>query len=416
MRNILTIIFAILTVTAVAQNKIHKIIFFGAGQSILTASNKLQIDSIVESIKNKNYKITLTGHADTTGNEKKNLDISKKRTTNVSNYLLSKRIDLAKIKSDYYGEQNPIFSNSINETRIKNRCVVIDVEIENSVTIVTEKEKEAQANTSKKFENDTVIRGIGGTEIEIDAETFYPRKISEINFDVTEVYTVCDMLNNNVLTRAVNGECLTSAGMLFVKPTIAGVEVQPNKGKLVKIKIPTKGGILDKSMTLYGGVKNPDGTIVWKNLAPEISYQEQGNQFYVFKVDTLSTFNLDKPLGIICKKDGHKIKIPGFRNVIITQTYPNERYLSVAEKNTKRKFTLDKVVKDKKPLITIIAFDKDDNPYLAQGPLNELKYRRWKDMYIVDKSYFKKIIRDYTKKMTPYDYLCNFNGYLTMTK
>ncbi|MBL7914772.1 MAG: OmpA family protein [Bacteroidia bacterium] len=414
MKNILTMIFALLTVSAVGQGKIHKIIFFGAGQSTLTVSNKLQVDSIIESIKNMSYQITLKGYADTTSNENINLEISKKRVLNVSNYFMSKGIEMSKIKTDFYGEQNPIFSNSVNETRIKNRCVVIDVLIENKATI--EKEREALSKPPKKFENDTVIRMIGGTEIEIEAETFFPKKISEIKFDVTEVYTVCDMLNNNVLTRAINGDCLTSAGMLFVRPTIAGVEVQPNKGKLVKIKIPTKGGALDKSMTLYGGVKNVDGTIVWKNLSPEVSYQEDGNQFYVFKVDTLSTFNLDKPMGIICKKDGHKVKIPGFRNVIITQTYPNERYLSIAEKNTKRRFTLDKVVKEKKPLITIVGFDKDDNPYLAQGPLIELKYSRWRDMYIVDKSYFKKIIRDYTKKMTPYDYLCNFSGYLTMTQ
>lgn len=411
MRNILTIIFAILTVTAVAQNKIHRIIFFGAGQSTLTVSNKVQVDSIVESIKSKTYQIALTGHADTTGNEKINFELSKKRTINVSNYLLSKGIDLTKIKSDYYGEQNPIFSNNVNETRIKNRCVVIDVEVESGVTVVTEKEKEAETNSPKKFENDTVIRLKGGTRIEIEAETFYPRKISEVNFNATEVFTICDMLSNRVLTRTTNGDCLTSAGMLFITPTIDGKEVQPNKGKMVTIKIPSAGGVIDTSMKLYGGVKNPDGTMEWKFLSPEVSYQEHGEQFYTFKVDVLQTCNLDKQTGVTCKKDGHTIKIPGFENVIVTQTYPNETYLSVADKKTKRKYTLDKVVKEKKPLITIVGFYKDGNPYIAQVPLYELKYKRGRDMYIVDEKYFKRIFKVVDGGVTPADYLCNFTGY-----
>ncbi|MBK8875459.1 MAG: hypothetical protein IPN13_16705 [Bacteroidetes bacterium] len=89
---------------------------------------------------------------------------------NVSNYFMSKGIEMSKIKTDFYGEQNPIFSNSVNETRIKNRCVVIDVLIENKATI--EKEREALTKPPKKFENDTVIRLTGGTEIEIEGETF----------------------------------------------------------------------------------------------------------------------------------------------------------------------------------------------------------------------------------------------------
>ncbi|MBK8875458.1 MAG: hypothetical protein IPN13_16700 [Bacteroidetes bacterium] len=80
MKNILTMIFALLTVSAVGQGKIHKIIFFGAGQSTLTVSSKLQVDSIIESIKNMSYQITLKGYADTTSNEKINLKFQRRES------------------------------------------------------------------------------------------------------------------------------------------------------------------------------------------------------------------------------------------------------------------------------------------------------------------------------------------------
>jgi hypothetical protein len=404
-------IFTLSTFHSFGQKQIKKIVFFEPNQFAVSTSNKLILDSLVTKIKDKVYQITLIGHADSIGGEMLNLKLSKKRTINVATYLQLKGFDTTKITSKYLGEANPIFSNSITNERVKNRCV--------EIIVIYKKEQEqpqiTQTTESKpsivekpKFENDTILRFKNGTQIEITSETFYPRKIKDINFNVTEIYTLCDMLNNNVMTRATNGDCLTSAGMVFVKPTIAGVEVQPNIGMLVKIRIPTNGGVLDKSMKLYGGVKDENNKMIWKDLTPEVSYEEYGNQFYVFKVDTLSTFNLDKPMGIICKKDGPKIKIPKLKDAVICQTYPNEKFLAIAEKVNKRKFVLDKFVDSKKPQITVVAYDKSGNPYVATGPLLELKYIKWRNMYVVKKKYFKRILKDFSKPMTPNDYLCNY--------
>jgi len=404
-------IFTLSTLHSFGQKQIKKIVFFEPNQFAVSTSNKHLLDSLVAKINDKEYQVTLIGHADSVGSEKLNLRLSKKRTTSVAKYLKLKGCNKTNITNKYLGEANPIFSNSFKNERVKNRCV--------EIIILYQKEEEkpqiAQTIEPKplivektKFENDTILRFKNGTQIEITSETFYPRKIKDIDFNVTEIYSLCDMLNNNVLTRATNGDCLTSAGMVFVKPTIDGVEIQPNKGMLVKIKIPTKGGILDKSMKLYGGVKDENNKMVWKDLTPEVSYEEYGNQFYVFKVDTLSTFNLDKPMGIICKKDGPKIKIPKLKGAVICQTYPNEKFLAIAEKTSERKFVLDKFVDDKKPQITVVAYDKLGSPYIAKGPLLELKYIKWRNMYVVKKKYFKRVLNDFTKPMTPNDYLCNY--------
>jgi hypothetical protein len=401
-------LFALFTGSAGAQNQM--ILFFKAGESNLSAFHSRQLDSLAEVLKRKEHRVSLTGHADTVGSEQRNELISNLRVRSVYAWLVSKGVDRAKIVSSHVGEKQPLFPAWPAELNSRNRCVVIRFE-----ESIEQREKPApEVNTAKKFENDTVIRAPGGALIEIPADAFFPRKISEVRFDVKEVYTVCDMVSNQVLTRATTGECLTSAGMLFIRPTIDGVEVQPNKGSLVTIRIPTGGGVPDKEMKLYGGVRTAGGNMIWKNIDPEVTYAEQGTQYYVFRVDSLTSFNLDKPLGIICRKDGHRMKVPRFKDVIITQTYPDENYLSVAEKNSTRKYTLDKVNKDNNPVITIIAFDRRDNPYMARGPLYDLTYRRGRDLFVVRKHFFSRILRDRTRKMTPADYLCSFSGYLGM--
>ncbi len=406
--HLISILLLFISLTVVGQKPLKKIIFFESGRFIISPQNKLRVDSLIDKIKNKDFEITLIGHADTVGSEKTNMRISKRRTLSVSNYFISKGIDKTKITNKYFGELNPLFSNATKNERRKNRCVEIVVQLPNEKEIpVATKQKEKIEPEKKKIENDTIIYGRKGTQIIVSAETFYPYKVKDIDFNLTEIYTMCDMLNNNTITRATNGDCLTSAGMLFVKPTVAGVEIQPNKGKFVTIKIPTKNGVPDKSMKLYGGVKGKDNQMVWKDIKSEISYEENGNQYYVFKMDTLVPCNLDKPIGVLCRKDGHKIKIPQFINVVICQTYPEETYLSIADKITERKFALDKVNDSKKPIITIVAYDEGGTAYVLKEPLSKFKYRRWKDMYVIKKNYFTKVFES-DRPMKPNDYLCKY--------
>lgn len=390
------------------QNTIKKIIFFDLGKSEITSQNKLHIDSFCAQIKTKVDKLVLIGHADSVGNESYNLTLSNRRVQKVSQYLTNKGFVNSEIKNEYYGELKPIFSNKSDEERVKNRCVEIIAVLDNPNSKTNgQKELERMYEERYGFENDTLIDCPNGTKIEISSKTFYPIKIKDIKFEVTEIFSFCDMLNNNTVTRDVDGNCLTSAGMIYVKPMFDGVEVQPNEGQFLKIKIPVQNGKIDKSMKLYAGVLDTNNEIKWKYIDSEISYEKNGFQYYVFKMDTVMPYNLDKPIGVVCKKDGHKIKIPNFIDAVICQTYPEENYLSIAEKKKNRKFILDKIDDEKKPVISILAYDKFGNPYSAAGPLLELKYRKWNDTYVVDKSYFRKIKRDYSKKMSKNDYLCN---------
>lgn len=393
-----------------AQSVKRDTIFFDPAKCVVKIDAKQKLSELAEFLqKTEAYKVHIKGHADSLGNYDYNFKLAGNRAREVRDFLIKKGLTESRLTIQSFGEDKPIATNSDEELRKQNRRVVLYCTFQQKINFTECRQDSTNRQyTIQKFENDTIIHCKKGTQIEIRSETFYPLKISDIDFAVTEIFSLCDMITNNTVTRATNGDCLTSAGMLFVKPTYAGVEIQPNKGQFVKIKIPIKNGNPDKSMKLYGGVKGKDNQIIWKDIESEISYEEDGNQFYVFKMDTLIPFNLDKPIGIICKKNGHKIKIQKFKNAVICQTYPSEKYLAIAEQLKERKFALDKVINENKPLITIVAYDKQGNPYFAKGPLLELKYRRWRDMYVVSKKYFKKIPNDYGKPLTPNDFLCRY--------
>ena len=406
MKNFLSIFLFIMTIKVFGQGEIRQVVQFEIGQSSISPFNEKIIDSVISKINDKRYEISLIGHTCTTGSDEFNMKLSRERSISVSNYLGSKGINKSLIETKYSGEKNPIFRNTPENERIKNRCVEIIVRITNSEP---PKKSIIQTVTERpRFENDTIIRFKNGTQIEIPSEAFYPRKIKDIKFVGTEIFSICDMLINNTVTRSINGDCLTSAGMLNVRAEFEGAEIQPNKGYLIKIKIPTLGGNPDKSMKLYGGVKNKDGELIWKDMEPEVTYEEGKDLFYVFKVDSFLPINLDKPIGIACIKNGHKIKVTKLlEDIKICQTYPDENYLAVAEKLSERKFKLDKVDKEKKPIITVFGVNHY-NPFIAQVSLDVLKYRKWTDTYIINKKHFIRELRDYNGGTTARDYLCKY--------
>ena len=77
---------------------------------------------------NPNVLIQISGHTDNTGNNKFNLELSKKRAEAVSMYLINKNIDKNRIIAKGFGEQHPIVSNDDEyEGRELNRRVEFTV-------------------------------------------------------------------------------------------------------------------------------------------------------------------------------------------------------------------------------------------------------------------------------------------------
>ena len=69
--------------------------------------------------------VDIAGHADSTGPEDKNLDLSQRRAGSVSSYLAAQGINAQRLIAVGYGESRPIASNDTKEGRAMNRRVEI---------------------------------------------------------------------------------------------------------------------------------------------------------------------------------------------------------------------------------------------------------------------------------------------------
>jgi len=104
-------------------------ILFKLSEDTISQSNKSEIEKIKEFIKDKKQiSIVLKGFTCNIGRVEDNLKLSKKRVEAVKKYIVEKlSVSSSLIESYYYGEKSCEFDNSTEESRRKNRRVMITV-------------------------------------------------------------------------------------------------------------------------------------------------------------------------------------------------------------------------------------------------------------------------------------------------
>ena len=103
-------------------------ILFETGKSNLSPAFCSELDELVNYLnEHPDFKIEICGHTDNIGDEKGNLDLSKKRINSVQNYLVSMGIENKNIDTCVHGEDNPTDSNETQEGRKNNRRVEISL-------------------------------------------------------------------------------------------------------------------------------------------------------------------------------------------------------------------------------------------------------------------------------------------------
>lgn len=100
-------------------------IYFDSGKADVKPESYASIKEIATIMnENPDLKILITGHTDSDGDEKANLELSKKRAKSVMNYLSSEfNIDATRLETDGKGETMPIDSNNTPQGKAKNRRV-----------------------------------------------------------------------------------------------------------------------------------------------------------------------------------------------------------------------------------------------------------------------------------------------------
>src|SRR5690606_35488292 len=104
-------------------------VYFDNNKSIFSDQEKVKIDRRVNLLKeNENYKVKISGHADSVGSDSYNLNLSKKRVNVVVKSIVSSKINSKRIiQQEGFGEAKPAASNDTPEGRALNRRVEFDV-------------------------------------------------------------------------------------------------------------------------------------------------------------------------------------------------------------------------------------------------------------------------------------------------
>lgn len=101
-------------------------IYFDIDQSEIKAESTASLQALIHFLeKNSRLAVAINGHTDSTGDEKHNLSLSKKRALAVKAYLIEGGIQGDRLKAYGYGESRPVKGNHTEADRALNRRVEI---------------------------------------------------------------------------------------------------------------------------------------------------------------------------------------------------------------------------------------------------------------------------------------------------
>ncbi len=103
-------------------------LFFASGSSKIKTSSYKVLDNVYSIMQsNPDYKLSIEGHTDNTGDAAKNLQLSKDRSAAAKAYLVKKGVDASRITSNGFGITKPVADNATPEGRQKNRRVDFNI-------------------------------------------------------------------------------------------------------------------------------------------------------------------------------------------------------------------------------------------------------------------------------------------------
>ena len=272
-------------------------VLFDYDQFFLTDNAKAKLETVVSKIEvSQLLSVELNGNTDADGNSKYNLTLSKNRAHEVLNYLVAKGIPAEIIRLHFDGENKPIAENASETGKLQNRRVEITftfVEKEYTNTIFNRLAKESQFFTGKSNEVIT-IKGKEGTIITIPKNALKKANgkyaMGKIDIELQEFYKKSDAVGANLHTMS-KGILLESGGMIYIKATSKGEELQLKKGAAMTVEFGSKNNPSD--MQTFYGYRQKDNSIDW-SINPSVPIAEEKSESKELKwIDYIVTYTED---------------------------------------------------------------------------------------------------------------------------
>ncbi len=103
-------------------------IYFETGKSVIKGVEIQKLNSLLDTLSIKDeFRLVLTGHTDSTGDDEANLRLSKARVDNVFSFLQENGIDTSFMAKAYFGRSKPREGETSAEKKARNRRVEITI-------------------------------------------------------------------------------------------------------------------------------------------------------------------------------------------------------------------------------------------------------------------------------------------------
>jgi outer membrane protein OmpA-like peptidoglycan-associated protein len=101
---------------------------FEFNKSSLDKDSKTYLNNVLVLLeKVSSMKMKISGHTDNVGTDEYNMELSKKRSSAVYDYLISNGISKDRLSFEYFGSTKPLVENNSDENRAKNRRVEFEI-------------------------------------------------------------------------------------------------------------------------------------------------------------------------------------------------------------------------------------------------------------------------------------------------
>ena len=289
MKKIVSALFTVMVLTyaAISQVTVCDSLFFEAGKSKISSTSTKILLKIPQKVKMMAlYDITLTAYMEKSSGQKSKQSLVMNRFQEICKFLIKQDMG-SHIRDIEIVTVGGTEQNAILIGHVRNR---IDVTIEEKFPDPEKIEQIPDETTALASEPDTVITSAQGTRIKIQGGSFFPLKISDYHFEIKELLTTDDFIDNNVSTTTTDNFIIANARAIRIL-AIPKNPSSPVPGKLQKpaiIMIPYTDSLKSGPLTVFYQARNNKSFITWKKTNDTAMHKQYGgNNFYMINVTQL---------------------------------------------------------------------------------------------------------------------------------